>query len=229
MSALWAPTTENAQVPEYGTPPARTSTRLRAVPTPRARLARFPFLVILVGVFGLGMVGLLLLNTTLQNQAFESRALTRQAAELAYAQGEMESRIDQLAAPQELARRASQLGMRANPEPAFLVAPSGKLVGDGKPVAGSEMPSLIVKTPQQLAAERAAAEARKEARAAAAKAKAEEAQRKAAEKAAEVKKQAEAKRQAEAKKQAEREKSDSDRKRGGQQTTTTSGDQEGRG
>ena len=194
MSALWAPVTGWKESTRQPTP---TSARLSAVPARRARMARMPFLIILVAVFGMGMAGLLLLNTTLQNQAFQSRGLNRQATELAYAQGELESRIDQRGAPQELARRASSLGMRANPEPAFLVAPTGKVLGDAKPVTGSEVPSLIVKSPQEIAADKAAARARAELKAAqkaaAAKAKAEAAKRKAEQQAVEAKNKAEQK------------------------------------
>ena len=161
MSALWAPLTGSRDETRA------TRRSLHAVAEPAPRLARFPFLLVLIGIFGLGMAGLLMLNTTLQSQAFESRTLNRQAAELAYAQADLEDQLDALAAPQELARRASALGMRPNPFPAFLELPSGKVVGQPTPVEGSEVPALIVKTPAQLAAEKAAKRARAEARAAA--------------------------------------------------------------
>jgi hypothetical protein len=186
MSALWAPIGGRGdELRTIGRP-------LRAVAPPAARLARFPFLLVLIGIFGLGMVGLLMLNTTLQSQAFQSRTLNRQAGELAYAQADLENQLDALAAPQELARRASALGMRPNPFPAFLVLPSGNVVGKPTSVVGHEVPALIVKTPAQLAAEQAAKRARAEAKAAARAAKKEaaaaEAQRKAAERAAAKKK-----------------------------------------
>ena len=188
MSALWAPLAARND-------DRRTKERpLRAVAQPTARLARFPFLLVLIGLFGIGMVGLLMLNTTLQNQVFESRTLNRQATELAYTQADLEYQLAALAAPQELARRASELGMRPNPFPAFLVLPSGKVVGKPIPVSGHEVPALIVKTPAQLAAEEAAKRARAEAKAAAKAAKKEaaqaEAKRKAAQRAAAKKKAA---------------------------------------
>jgi hypothetical protein len=161
VSALWAPITgwrDNV---------AMARRPLHAVAEPAARLARFPFLLVLIGIFGLGMAGLLMLNTTLQNQAFESRTLNRQATELAYAQADLENQLDALAAPQELARRASILGMRPNPHPAFLVLPGGKVVGKPAPVGGEEVPALIIKTPAQLAAEQAVRRARAQAKAAA--------------------------------------------------------------
>lgn len=188
MSALWAPLA--ARSGDAG----RTGRPLRAVAPPAARLARFPFLLVLIGIFGIGMAGLLMLNTTLQSQAFESRTLNRRATELAYVQADLENQLDALAAPQELARRASELGMRPNPFPAFLVLPSGKVVGKPIPVSGDEVPALIVKTPAQLAAEEAAERARAEAKAAARAAKKEaaaaEAKRKAAQRAAAKRKEA---------------------------------------
>ena len=165
MSALWTPLAARNEERR------RSERPLRAVARPASRLARFPFLLVLIGLFGIGMVGLLMLNTTLQSQAFESRTLNRQATELAYTQADLENQLAALAAPQELARRASELGMRPNPFPAFLVLPSGKVVGEAIPVNGHEVPGLIVKTPAQLAAEEAAKRARAEAKAAASAAK----------------------------------------------------------
>jgi hypothetical protein len=153
MSALWA-----------GWAPVvpRSRARLRPVAAPTQRLARFPFLLVLIGIFGLGMAGLLMLNTTLQNQAFQARALNRQATQLAYVQADLQNRLDRQAAPAEVARLASKAGMRPNPHPAFLVLPEGKIIGEPTPVSGREMPSLVIKTPEELAAEQArkAAQAR---------------------------------------------------------------------
>jgi len=168
MSALWAPIAGRRDAG------ATVRRPLHAVAKPAARLARFPFLLVLIGIFGIGMAGLLMLNTTLQGQAFQSRTLNRQATELAYAQADLENQLDALAAPQELARRASALGMRPNPYPAFLVLPSGKVIGKPTSVQGHEVPAFIVKTPAEIAAERAAKRARAEAEAAAKAAKREQ-------------------------------------------------------
>ena len=134
MSALWA-----------GWAPLVPARRiwLRPVDAPTQRLARFPFLLVLIGIFGLGMAGLLMLNTTLQNQAFQARSLNRQATHLAYVQADLENRA----------------GMRPNPHPAFLVLPEGRIIGEATAVSGREMPSLVVKTTEEVAAERAKAAA----------------------------------------------------------------------
>ncbi|MET0695724.1 MAG: hypothetical protein ABWY56_17460 [Propionibacteriaceae bacterium] len=155
MSALWAPLTGTSE--QVAAPETESRPSLRAVPKPLPRLARVPFILVLIALFGLGMTGLLMLNTTLQNQAFQASTLNRQATELAYTQADLESQLDKMAAPQELARRASAYGLRPNPYPAFVVLPGGKVMGTPQPVTGDEVPEMIVKTPAELAAERAAA------------------------------------------------------------------------
>jgi hypothetical protein len=144
-------------------------------------MARVPFITVLIATFGVGMVGLLMVNTTLQNQAFESRALNRQAAQLVYAEAELQSQLNRVRNPEQIATKASALGMRANPHPAFLLVPSGKVIGEQHRVSGTEMKGLIVKSPEQLAAEKAAkaAKAKVKTEAAAKKKAAAEAKKKA--------------------------------------------------
>ena len=95
----------------------------------------------LIGIFGLGMAGLLMLNTTLQNQAFQARSLNRQATELAYVEADLQNQLDAAGASSELARRASLLGMRPNPRPAFLVLPKGKVIGSPTRVTDRRCPT----------------------------------------------------------------------------------------
>lgn len=179
MSALWAPLH-----PQPDTDAKQTGAGerpLRAVPSLQGRVARIPFITVLIAIFGVGMVGLLVVNTALQNQAFESRSLNRQSAQLVYQEAELQSQLNKVRSPEQIATKASALGMRANPKPAFLVVPSGKVVGEQYRVTGNEMKGLIVKTPAQLAAEKAEKAAKAKA---AAKKKAEAAAKKKAEAAA---------------------------------------------
>jgi hypothetical protein len=173
VSALWSPLQEPAEgrTGSKGADAKSGQRRLRTVPPLPGRMARVPFITVLIAIFGIGMVGLLMVNTSLQNQAFESRSLNRQAAQLIYAEAELQSQLNQVRAPDQIAAKASALGMRANPRPAFLVVPSGKVIGEQYRVDGTEMKGLIVKTPQQLAAEKAAKEAKARAKAAAEAAK----------------------------------------------------------
>lgn len=158
MSALWAgltgPVAETA-----GDADGRTRPRLRTVPPSAARLSRRPFAMVLIALFGIGMTGLLMLNTTLQNQAFESATVTRQATELAHVQADLQTQLDQASAAEELVRRATELGLRPNPYAAFLVLPSGKVIGKPTKVRGDEAPNLLYKSDAQIASEQATADA----------------------------------------------------------------------
>ena len=192
MSALWAPQEgANEDAPALAPRSGRRSRRLRPLPSAPERMARFPFLLVLIAVTGMGMAGLLLLNTTLQNQAFASRALQRQATQLTYTEASLTDQLDGRAAPQELARSASALGMRPNPYPALLKMPKGKVIGEATPVLGTEVPSLRVKTPEEIFAAKVAKAQKKAAKQAKAEAKA-------TKEAAEAKAKAEAKAAAEA-------------------------------
>lgn len=151
--------------------------RLRAVAQPDRRLSSLPFVLVVAMFMVAGMVGLLVLNTSLQDQAFEVRKQQRVANELGYQLAALEAQATEARSAGQLAMRASQLGMRANPYPVYLTLPDGRIVGDPTAVTGGEVPELRYRTPEQLQAEadaRAKAEADAKAKAEAdAKAKAE--------------------------------------------------------
>lgn len=125
--------------------PRSSPARLSLVTTPLVRMAGFPFVLLVAGILALGMLGLLLLNTTLQTRAFEVRALQADATVLAFNESELESEVARAGSPEVLARRASALGMRPNPYPAFIEVPSGKILGKPKKVNGTEMSSMMIK------------------------------------------------------------------------------------
>ncbi|SDE52859.1 hypothetical protein [Auraticoccus monumenti] len=138
--------------------------RLRAVSTPPGRLSRVPFLLVLAATLGLGMVGLLVLNTTVQTNAVEVRALEARLTTLSYAEAELESRLDRAESPADLAGKASELGLRPNPYPAFIDLETGEVSGDPREVEGDEMDALVTTTTARppTGAEQRAAEERAE-------------------------------------------------------------------
>lgn len=147
----------SALVHDRQAPAAKGRERLRQVPSRPSVLGRTPFLLILASVLVVGMVGVLLLNTTLQSRAFEVRRLQKQANELAYLRADLDYKARQLATTDELARRAKDLGMVPNPYPVFVVLPSGEVRGVPKPVRGDELPTMTYKSPAEVAAARQAA------------------------------------------------------------------------
>lgn len=108
--------------------------RLTIVPKIAARAPRVPFVVLVVSILAAGLVGLLLVNTSLQRGAFRVSALQRQSDALALQQQSLEVEVARLQQPGRLASTAVQLGMVRDDSPAFLSLATGRVVG--VPVAG---------------------------------------------------------------------------------------------
>lgn len=106
---------------------------LRLVAPVRAKARRTPFVVILVAVLSLGLVGLIVLSTALQDQAFQLADLRQQAATLKLDQERAQHDIDYLDSPASVARKAVGLGMVPNRNPVFLRLSDGSVVGKPAP------------------------------------------------------------------------------------------------
>lgn len=121
--------------------------RLRRIDSPPRRMPGPGFALLIVAIVVAGMIGLLVLNTTLQNQGFEVRRAQRQAAELAYQVSDLETRVHQAASPAMVAGRATELGMVPNPNGVFIDLGTGRVVGTPRAATGLEVPSLRVPRP----------------------------------------------------------------------------------
>ncbi|MFT4296299.1 MAG: hypothetical protein QM582_12895 [Micropruina sp.] len=199
------------QAPKHSPSPRRPEERatrwgLREVRLPQRTMASVPFVLSLGVLLALGMVGLLLLNTALQEQAFAVRDQQKVATQLGYRLSALETEVTEARSTTRLAIEAGKLGMVPNPYPVYLPLPGGDVIGDPTAINGSELPDVRYRTPEELAKiakarDEAMAKAAAEQKKAAAEAKA---------KAAEAKKAAEEakKKAAEAKKAAEQKKAD---------------------
>lgn len=220
MTALPAPKpTPNQRRPAERSP--RWS--LREVRLPQRKMASIPFVLSLGVLLALGMVGLLLLNTALQEQGFAVQDRQKAAAQLGYKVAALETEVTEARSSAGLAVAAAKLGMVPNPYPVYLSLPSGDIIGNPTRMTGNELPDVRYRTPEELAKiaqqreedlarAQAEAEAKKaEAEARKAEAAAKKAQAEADKKAAAEKKAAQKKAEAE-KKAAEKKKAASDAK-----------------
>ena len=137
--------------------PETTTPGLRPVPTRQGGLGRLPFMLILAGVLVVGLVGLLMLQTRVQEQSFEVRQLQATATQLSYKQAQLEAEVQQKATPAEIARQATALGMVPNPHAVYIDVRTGTVVGAQKAVTGNEVPYITYRSPEQKAADAAAA------------------------------------------------------------------------
>lgn len=160
---------------------------LRPVGERSGRLAGVPFLMILALLLGAGMLGLLVLSTSIQDRAAQLRDLQRQNTVLGYQEAALQAEADTLESTTLLAQRAADLGMVPNPHAVFITLPDGSVTGQAKPVTGAELPGQRETLPQAITREQARARADAAAASAAAQLAAEKEaaeQRAAAEKAA---------------------------------------------
>ena len=119
--------TSTAPAPRRAPAPSRAPLRLV---TPRPVVApKTPFVLLLFGLLGAGLVGLLLLNTIVAEDAFRLHDLQRSGVELADREQEAMRALEQLENPMELARRAESLGMVSSGQPVFLRLPDGAVLG----------------------------------------------------------------------------------------------------
>lgn len=132
------PTQGNAALrPEAATTADRPRTpRLRVAPPPPVSVPRAPFVgLVLVLVVG-GVLGILLVNTKINENAFRLEKLQQQQAKLDVDQQQLEKRIAESEAPGNLTANARKLGLVESDEPAFIQLPDGRMIGVPRPAGG---------------------------------------------------------------------------------------------
>jgi cell division protein FtsB len=126
-----------------GFPAERALPVLSLVAGHRAQPPRTPFVVLVLGVLGTGLVALLLLNSALAADSFAQRRLQRQNTELSLREQELAREIAALEAPGALATAARRLGLVPSGERGFLIIDK-----DGRAhVVGSAVPATVPPPP----------------------------------------------------------------------------------
>ena len=107
--------------------------RLTALASLPARAPRTPFVLLVLGLLGGGLLALLLLNTALAQGSFRIHDLQRQTATLADRQQQLQLAVDALSTPDQLARSARRLGLVPVHNPGFLRLGDGRVLGNPQP------------------------------------------------------------------------------------------------
>ena len=107
---------------------------LREVPAPAPVVAgNGMFAIIVTGLLVLGMLGLLVLNTTLAQGAFEIGALTKIQRDLAVNEQRLLQTVAHAESPESLQQRADALGMVPAQAPVFLRLADHRVLGRPTP------------------------------------------------------------------------------------------------
>jgi hypothetical protein len=126
------PAAAPAQAP--GARPQAARTALAAASAGRHRM---PFVLLLCGLLGGALVSALVISTTLEEGSFQISQLQSSTSSLAKQQQTLEDQVAQAQAPQQIAQRASQLGMRRVSELQFINLTTGKVTNDGPTWSGA--------------------------------------------------------------------------------------------
>lgn len=124
--------------------PSRAATRLSLVVAPTATASTVKFVLGVLLILALGLIGVMVVSTSVGAQSRELTKMRREARELSYETAALQSRVQRLSSANALALRASELGMVPNPYPAFINLGTKTVTGDPTPVTGKELPFLSI-------------------------------------------------------------------------------------
>ena len=127
-----------------------------ARPAARGAVRRSPFVGVVVSLLAAGLLGLLVLNTALAQDAFTLHTLKQESRALEDREEALRREVEARRSPQELASRATELGMVPAGPPAFLRLSDGAVLGSATP---AEAPQAEPQDAPAAAAEDDTAEA----------------------------------------------------------------------
>jgi Tfp pilus assembly protein PilX len=97
------------------------------------RRSAIPFALLVLGVLAVGLVGLLMLNTAMDDNSIQIQQAQQKQASLTDREQQLSQQLAGLSAPSSLASQAAALGLVPNPQPAFLNPTSGAVLGTASP------------------------------------------------------------------------------------------------
>jgi hypothetical protein len=127
--------------PETLAPPARrrrprVTPATVAPPAPMA-LPRAPFLVVVVGLVIAGVLGVLVLNTKINENSFVLDGLQARQQAMDQQEQQLSRDLEEAQSPGNLRAAAKRLGLVPAGTPAFITLPDGKIVGVPKPATAT--------------------------------------------------------------------------------------------
>ncbi|NES12263.1 MULTISPECIES: hypothetical protein [Micromonospora] len=114
-----------------------TAPRLRVAPPPPVRVPRAPFAGLIVVLVVGGVLGILAVNTKINENAFRLEKLEQQQARLDVDEQELKKEIADQKAPGNLTANARRLGLVESEDPAYIRLPDGKMIGVPRPAEGA--------------------------------------------------------------------------------------------
>jgi len=118
------------------------------------RRSAIPFALLVLVVLGGGLVGLLMLNTAMDENSIKIQQAQQKQAGLTDREQQLSQQLAGLSAPANLASEAAALGLVPNPQPAFINPTTGAVLGSPSP---APTPTAASPTPSQTVSATASA------------------------------------------------------------------------
>jgi hypothetical protein len=112
--------------------------RLRAAPPVPVRAPRAPFVALVLAVVMAGVVGILVLNTKINENAFRLKDLRDRQSRLDLQEQQLNDDLALAASPNSLAAAARRLGLVPAGSPAFIRLPDGRVLGVPQPATARQ-------------------------------------------------------------------------------------------
>ncbi|MFV2019766.1 hypothetical protein [Micromonospora sp. LOL_023] len=110
--------------------------QLRVAPPAPVAVPRAPFIAMILVVVVGGVLGVLLVNTKINENAIRIGTLQQQQSNLDIQEQQLKKEIAQYEAPNNLAAQARKLGLVESGPPAFIRLPDGRVIGVPQPATG---------------------------------------------------------------------------------------------
>jgi Tfp pilus assembly protein PilX len=101
------------------------------------RRSAIPFALLVLAVLAVGLIGLLMLNTAMDDNSIQIQQAQQKQASLTDREQQLSQQLAGLSAPSSLASQAAALRLVPNPQPAFLNPTSGAVLGTASPAPTS--------------------------------------------------------------------------------------------
>lgn len=118
-------------------PESKASMLRRLKPPVPVTVVRAPFVILVIIAVITGVVGILVLNTMITEDAFKLSAMRKDQVLLDQREQQLRQLISNHESPGSLAAAAAKLGLVEAGPPAFIVLPDGRTIGVPKPATGT--------------------------------------------------------------------------------------------
>jgi hypothetical protein len=122
--------------PDPGETRPGSAPRLRVAPPLPVAVPRTPFILLILLIVVAGVLGILVLNTKINENAFRLHDLQQSQIDLNQREQQLKQQIANYEAPGNLAAAACRLGMVPAGAPAFIRLPDGRTIGVPQPATG---------------------------------------------------------------------------------------------